>query len=75
VPEPIFEESQPYQSPINVWLDNAEHELLALIVSRPYEERQQLQDATPPVPAARELARVLGCQDCALPGVREGTKS
>ncbi|ETI26424.1 hypothetical protein G647_03201 [Cladophialophora carrionii CBS 160.54] len=63
VPEPDFEDQQPYQSPVNLWLDNAEHELLTLIMARPYEERQQLQDVSPPVPAERELSRALGCQD------------
>ncbi|OAL23576.1 hypothetical protein AYO20_10972 [Fonsecaea nubica] len=67
VPEPNFEENLPYQSPVNIWLDNAEHELTALLLSRPYEERQQLQDVTPPLPAERELSRALGCQDCASP--------
>ncbi|KIX99111.1 uncharacterized protein Z520_05572 [Fonsecaea multimorphosa CBS 102226] len=67
VPEPNFEENLPYQSPVNLWLDNAEHELTALLLSRPYEERQQLQDVTPPVPAERELSRALGCQDCESP--------
>ena len=64
VPEPNLEDEQPYESPVNLWLDNAEHELLALIMSRPYEERQQLQDILPPVSAEKELSRVLGCQDC-----------
>ncbi|EXJ74405.1 uncharacterized protein A1O5_02701 [Cladophialophora psammophila CBS 110553] len=64
VPEPSFEDHQPYQSPLNIWLDNAEHELTALLLSRPYEERQQLQDIAPPLPAERELSRALGCQDC-----------
>ncbi|OQU93969.1 A repeat-containing protein isoform 3 [Cladophialophora immunda] len=63
VPEPNFEENLPFQSPVNIWLDNAEHELTALLLSRPYEERQQLQDVTPPLPAEREFSRVLGCQD------------
>ncbi|EXJ77985.1 hypothetical protein A1O3_09144 [Capronia epimyces CBS 606.96] len=64
VPEPDLNDCQPFQSPMNIWLDNAEHELGALILSRPPEERQQVQDPTPPVPAERELARLLGCQDC-----------
>ncbi|KIW92252.1 uncharacterized protein Z519_07236 [Cladophialophora bantiana CBS 173.52] len=64
VPEPSFEDHQPYQSPLNIWLDNAEHELTALLLSRPYEERHQLQDIAPPLPAERELSRALGCQDC-----------
>ncbi|KAJ9615367.1 ubiquitin-specific protease ubp2 [Cladophialophora chaetospira] len=63
VPEPDFEDDLPYESPVNLWLDNAEHELLTLIISRPYEERAQIQDVSIPVPAERELLRVLGCQD------------
>jgi hypothetical protein len=69
VPEPNFDDPQPFESPVNIWLDNAEHELLALIRARPYEERQNLQpDVTAVVPAERELSRLLGCQDCALSG-------
>ncbi|OAP63867.1 hypothetical protein AYL99_03094 [Fonsecaea erecta] len=63
VPEPDFDENLPFQSPANLWLDNAEHELTALILSRPYEERKLLKDSTPPAPADRELSRALGCQD------------
>jgi len=51
---------------VNLFLDNVEHELNALIVSRPSEERQQAQDNTTLMPAERELARALGCQDCKL---------
>lgn len=69
VPEPDLEDRQPYESPVNLWLDNAEHELLSLLISRPYEERQQLQDVAPPVPAERELSRALGCQDCMSPAL------
>ncbi len=64
VPEPNFDDDQPYENPVNLWLDNAEHELLALIISRPHEERQQHQDVSPPVFAERELLRALACQDC-----------
>ncbi|KIX01528.1 uncharacterized protein Z518_09254 [Rhinocladiella mackenziei CBS 650.93] len=63
VPEPDMDDHQPFQSPVNILLDNAEHELVVLLLSRPYEERQQLQDVSPPVPADRELSRALGCQD------------
>ena len=64
VPEPNFGDEPPYESPVNLWLDNAEHELLALIISRPHDERQQFQDLLPPVSAEKELTRALGCQDC-----------
>ena len=67
VPEPNCDDDQPYENPVNLWLDNAEQELLTLITSRPHEERQQYQDVSPPVPAERELSRALGCQDCASP--------
>jgi len=63
VPEPDLNDSQPFQSPLNIWLDNAEHELGSLLLSQPYEVRQQLHDISPPVPAERELSRALGCQD------------
>lgn len=64
VPEPALNDSPPFQSPVNIWLDNAEHEISALLLSLSSEERQQLQDTSPPLPAGKELARVLGCQDC-----------
>ena len=63
VPEPIFEESQPFQSAVNVFLDNAEHEIVALILQRPHGEREQIQDLVQPQSADRELSRVLGSQD------------
>jgi hypothetical protein len=64
VPEPDLNDSQPFQSRLNIWLDNAEHELVSLLLSQPYEARQQLHDISLPVPAERELSRALGCQDC-----------
>ncbi|KAI1613706.1 ubiquitin thiolesterase [Exophiala viscosa] len=63
VPQPVLEDSQPFQSPVNIWLDNAENEILSLLLSLSSEERQQLPDISPPVPAERELSRILGCQD------------
>ncbi|EHY59563.1 ubiquitin thiolesterase [Exophiala dermatitidis NIH/UT8656] len=64
VPEPDLDDSQPLQSAINIWLDNAEHELVTLIFSQPDEDRSQLQDTAPPESAELELSRLLGCQDC-----------
>lgn len=63
VPEPIYEESQPYQSAVNVFLDNAEHEIVALLLARPHSEREQVQDLSQPPSADREFSRLLGCQD------------
>lgn len=54
---------------MNIWLDNAEHELVSLLLARPQEERQQLHDISPPLPAERELSRTLGCQDCEYFGI------
>ncbi|KAK5050339.1 hypothetical protein LTR84_003620 [Exophiala bonariae] len=63
VPEPIFEEDQPFQSPVNVFLDNAEHELVALLLARPPKEREQIPDLSQPPSADRELSRLLSSQD------------
>lgn len=64
MPEPDLEDVPPFRSPVNIRLDNAEHELVALFFSRPYEERHGFHDVSPPLPAERELSRTLGCQDC-----------
>ena len=63
VPEPNYEESEPFQDEANVFLDNVEHEIVSLIAARPYVEREQIQDIPQPASAEKELARVLGCQD------------
>lgn len=63
VPAPIYEESQPFQTPVNVFLDNAEHELVALLLARPHNEREHISDLSQPPSADRELSRLLGCQD------------
>ncbi|KEF51809.1 uncharacterized protein A1O9_12146 [Exophiala aquamarina CBS 119918] len=63
VPEPIFEEAQPFQSAVNAFLDNAEHEIVALILARPFTEREQIQDLAQPQSADKEFSRVLGSQD------------
>jgi hypothetical protein len=64
VPTPVLDDPQPFQSPINIWLDNAEYELLGLILAQPRDERQPMQDLPPPAPIEKELSRALGCQDC-----------
>lgn len=63
VPEPVFEESAPFQTPVNIFLDNAEHEIVALLLTRPHNEREQVQDLSQPPSADRELSRLMGSQD------------
>ncbi|KIV95527.1 hypothetical protein, variant 1 [Exophiala mesophila] len=63
VPEPDPDEAQPFQGWNNMFIDDAEHEIISLLLSRPYDERQSLPDLPAPVAADRELSRVLGCQD------------
>jgi ubiquitin carboxyl-terminal hydrolase 25 len=62
VPEPVAEQA-PLEHPDNVFLDNIEKELLALVVLRPEEEHHSVQDLPRPVSALREFQRALGCQD------------
>ena len=64
VPEPDLHEPLPLQQAGNVILDNCEHELLALILSRPAEELQNNQDISQPASAVRDFERALSCQDC-----------
>lgn len=64
VPKPRLDDTEPLQDPFNIFLDNAEFELSALIMSRPDHERLASQDMTKLLPAERSMARVLGCQDC-----------
>lgn len=63
VPDPNFDDSLPIQDPVNMFLDDAEHELLALMVTRPVEEVQTLNDLRAGPPAARDLQSLLSAQD------------
>jgi ubiquitin carboxyl-terminal hydrolase 25 len=63
VPEPNAEDTLPIQDPLNIFLDDAEHELLALMVSRPPEEVHSLPDIRPGPSATRDLQRLLSAQD------------
>ncbi|KAK5957548.1 ubiquitin-specific protease ubp2 [Knufia fluminis] len=63
VPQPNIHESLPLRQPHNIFLDNVEIELDALIANRPQEERQAAQDTTKLESALIELTRVLSCQN------------
>lgn len=63
VPRPDLKEPFPIRQTTNVWLDNIEAELDALIANRPPEERQSAQDRTKPESALSELSRALSCQN------------
>ena len=66
VPQPDLGESFPIASSHNVFLDNAEAELSALIIDRPAEERTASQDTTRLDSAYDYLSRALSCQNCML---------
>ncbi|RMZ78036.1 hypothetical protein DV737_g4114, partial [Chaetothyriales sp. CBS 132003] len=61
VPQPVAED-EPLQSAANVYLDDVEQELLALVESRP-DERHHVSDLPRPEPALAQIERVLGCQN------------
>ncbi|ETN37308.1 uncharacterized protein HMPREF1541_08299 [Cyphellophora europaea CBS 101466] len=63
VPEPDFTDSSPLQDPVNLFLDDVEHELLALMLSRPAEELQNLNDLRAGPLATRDLQRLCSAQD------------
>ena len=63
VPQPNIDDTLPIEDPVNIFLDDAEQELLALIVSRPPEEIHSLPDVRPGPSATRDLQRLLSAQD------------
>ncbi|RMZ79479.1 hypothetical protein DV738_g3327, partial [Chaetothyriales sp. CBS 135597] len=62
VPQPVRED-EPLQDVDNVYLDNVEQELLALVESRPPDERHHVSDLPRPESAFPRIERVLGCLD------------
>ncbi|RMD42628.1 hypothetical protein DV735_g2468, partial [Chaetothyriales sp. CBS 134920] len=62
VPQPVRED-EPLQDLDNVYLDNVEQELLALVESRPPDERHHVSNLPRPEPALPQIERVLGCAD------------
>lgn len=64
VPQPVPNDTVPLQEPHNIFLDNVEAELNALIANRPEEERRAAQETTKLPSALHQLSRVLSCQHC-----------
>lgn len=62
VPVPISPDSLPILDPTTIFLDDAEHELLALMVTRPHDEIQTLNNLRPGISATGELQRLLSAQ-------------
>lgn len=54
----------PFEDPLEILLDDAEKELLALIYQRPADELRTVVLDPFPSNAENEFSRVLGCLDC-----------
>ena len=65
-PRPDTKETPPLQKPTNVFLDDVEQEICSLILQRPRNEREQVQDITQLEDSSREIARIFGSQDCSV---------
>jgi len=62
-PAPNPDDTEPLEDSLNIFLDNAEHELSILILQMPSEERP-LPDGSEVPNGYRDFSRALGCQDC-----------
>lgn len=66
VPDPV-PDAVPVQSPVGMFLDDVQHELLALMMSRPAEEKAAWKQVNTGgllvTPAAKEMQRLLSAQD------------
>lgn len=63
VPQPNSSDTIPVRDPVNVFLDDVEHELHALMLNRPREEAVGHKDLDPGIPAIKEMRRLLSAQN------------
>ena len=63
VPQPKLDDTVPLSDPVNMFLDDVEQELLALMISRPREELATMPDLSPPLLASKDMQRLLSAQD------------
>lgn len=64
VPQPVSGDSLPFQEPRNIFLDNVEAELSALVGNAAEQEGRVYQETAKQPAAYHELTRVLSCQNC-----------
>lgn len=63
----------PFNSPINVRLDDILNELQVLISERPNDEKRAIKFQYKPEGAVRDLSSVLGCLECESPSATQAS--